>query len=85
MTPPKRTRKRPSAAERKRREEQRAKDQGKEVDAEQVNGVMIIRTESEGNLDVKIAPLGDVKMTELPTILRIAVRQVDHELGIANT
>lgn len=54
-----------------------------ETPPEDLNGVLIRRTFNEtGNADVAIQLLGDVKITEVQTILKLALRAADQQIGV---
>lgn len=47
------------------------------------NGVFVIRNfDAEGQLGVDVQAVGDVKVTEIPTILRLGTRLVDSKLEL---
>lgn len=83
-------RKRPSKAEQERRAAQAAKDTGEgqpalPEDAQPANGVFVTRTDDgNGNISVGVAPLGDVRIAELPTLFAVAKKQVEQQLGVGD-
>ena len=61
-----------------KRKPKRKPKQGKPAKAPAINGVLLERGEDGFNL----TPLGDVKATELPTLLRQAAKAAETALGI---
>lgn len=55
------------------------------TEAQQVlNGVLaqLVPGEKEGNLSIQVQALGDIKLTEAPSILRLAAKTAENQLGI---
>lgn len=54
-----------------------------EVEVEQPNGFMVHRLmDAEGNIQVITQPVGDVKMTEAPAVLGMALNDVKGKMGL---
>lgn len=49
-----------------------------------VNGILVRLTpgDEEGSRQITVQELGDVKRTEIPTLLRIAAKNVEGQFGI---
>lgn len=78
------TRKTPTKAEKDRRAAQAAAAKAEGQQTEVANCIIITRVDDgQGNIQIEAAPLGDVKLTEVPTILGMAKKQVERRLGIA--
>lgn len=53
------------------------------VEEPQTNGVLVVRQFTEqGQPVVGITPLGDVKVTEIPVILKLGLKEFDSAFGL---
>jgi hypothetical protein len=65
--------------------ESTADDAPTEEAATQPEGVLVIKnTDEDGNIFTEIVPVGDVRMTEVQTILELGVLRWRSQIGLAS-
>lgn len=73
----------PSKPRKRTKPQPKARTPKEEAAQAPVNGILVRLLDQEnGNRQIAATPLGDVKGTEIPTLLRVAAKSVEESLGI---